>query len=69
VTPLQEFRELAIAANAHDLPRVLASGRLAVQNGDRPVDVIASLQRWQPSLFDSKRALRQERKAKYQVGY
>jgi hypothetical protein len=49
--PIAEYRELAIAAGAIDLPRVMASGKLAVRNGDRPVDVVASLQRNRPEMF------------------
>jgi hypothetical protein len=67
MTPLQEFKELAIAAEAIDLPRVLASGNLAVYNGDRPVDVIDCLQRNRPEMFSVKRALKRRcREAKYQ---
>jgi hypothetical protein len=66
VRAFHEFRQLAIAAGARDLPRVLASGRLAVQCGDRPVDVIASLQRNRPEFFSERKALRKWRKAQYQ---
>ena len=59
---IHEFRQLVIAAGARDVAQAFASGRLAVQCGDRPVDVIASLQRNRPEMFDSKLASKRQRR-------
>jgi len=52
---LDKFREIAKAAGATDLPRVFASGKLAVINGDSPESVLAALRRNRPEFFKSKR--------------
>jgi len=55
----KRFRDLAIAAGAKDLLRVLASGSLAVRNGDNPQKVLACLLRNRPELFKAKPAATQ----------
>lgn len=59
MTPQDQFRELAKCAVAKDLPRVLASGRFAVSNGDDPQHVLDCLLRNQPDRFDLNAAKRQ----------
>lgn len=59
--PIDHFRALAIAAGAKDLPRVLASGSLAVRYGDDPQYVLDCLLRNQPALFDSQLAAKRQK--------